>query len=225
MKSTTVVTAVRGSAFPPAVALRVQFSYFSCALSLRVSFSISSFMIKRRSARISSCARVPILVENGQLLPQLLPCMFSFHTFRIHCHFMFLFSCHVFDTYACSPQNQKIKIKTKHEVLYTYILSWKSWNFSIFGLCQFWNFPFWFHMLMMPIMDLGWIVPGIGSYFFFRIISTLWTNLPDLISNLFLIISQGILLGNRYMLCFNTRKLMLSACQHSEIDVECVSAH
>ena len=61
-------------------------------------------------------------------------------------------------------------------------------------------FPFWFHMLMMPIMDLGWIVPGIGSYFFFRIISTLWTNLPDLISNLFLIISQGMLLGNRYML-------------------------
>ena len=53
---------------------------------------------------------------------------------------------------------------------------------------------------MMPIMDLGWIVPGIGSYFFFRIISTLWTNLPDLISNLFLIISQRILLGNRYML-------------------------
>ena len=61
-------------------------------------------------------------------------------------------------------------------------------------------FPFWFHMLMMPIMDLGWIVPGIGSYFFFRIISTLWTNLPALISNLFLLISQGILLGNRYML-------------------------
>ena len=142
VKSTTVVTAVRGSAFPPTVALRVQFSYFSCALSLRVSFSISSFMIKRRSARISSCARVPILVENGQLLPQLLPCMFSFHTFRIHCHFMFLFPCHVFGTYACSPQYQKIKIKTKHEVLYTYILSWKSWNFSIFGLCQFWNFPF-----------------------------------------------------------------------------------
>ena len=142
MKSTTVVTVVRGSAFPPAVALRVQFSYFSCALSLRVSFSISSFMIKRRSARISSCARVPILVENGQLFPQLLPCMFSFHTFRIHCHFMFLFPCHVFGTYACSPQYQKIKIKTKHEVLYTYILSWKSWNFSIFGLCQFWNFSY-----------------------------------------------------------------------------------
>ena len=91
VKSTTVVTAVRGSAFPPAVALRVQFSYFSCALSLRVSFSISSFMIKRRSARISSCARVPILVENGQLFPQLLPCKFSFQTFRIHCHVMFLF--------------------------------------------------------------------------------------------------------------------------------------
>ena len=91
VKSTTVVTAVRGSAFPPAVALRVQFSYFSCALSLRVSFSISSFMIKRRSARISSCARVPILVENGQLFPQLLPCKFSFQIFRIHCHVMFLF--------------------------------------------------------------------------------------------------------------------------------------
>ena len=45
-------------------------------------------------------------------------------------------------------------------------------------------------LLMMLIMNLGWIIPVIRSWFLFCMISTLWIHLPDLISTLFLMISQ-----------------------------------